>query len=305
MWQNRLDCNDNAQLRLFPNANREEVEAVKLGMNIRNWGPTATADFLRACAEAADRSTLDAIWFNDHIGLPPKIENNDYGIPDDMGALLDPLAFGNYLAAVTQRIAFGTAVLVVPYRSAILTNKLIATIQVLSNNRFLLGVGPGYLEEEFKALGVPRNRRGKITDETLAFLNATSKDPLIESNGQAFLLNPVLPRPPIYIGGRADIAIPRSLKYGDGWMPVGALPDQLQADIASFCQQAADAGKAPPEIVAMKTLPLDDMPQAAELAQGYQDVGVTHLVHTQGYESPAQYAEVVAQIDGEIRGMLN
>ena len=278
---------------------------MELGMNIRNWGPTATADFLRACAEAADRSTLDAIWFNDHIGFPPKIENNEYGIPEDMGAILDPLAFGNYLAAATKRIKFGTAVLVVPYRSAILTNKLIATIQVLSNNRFLLGIGPGYLEEEFKALGVPRNRRGKITDETLAFLNATAKDPLIESNGQPFLLNPVLSRPPIYIGGRADIAIPRSLKYGDGWMPVGAAPDQLKANIASFRQQAADAGKPPPAIVAMKTLPLDDMAQAGELAQGYKDVGVTHLVHTQGYDSPAQYAEVVAQVDGEIRGMLN
>ncbi|MCZ6892749.1 MAG: LLM class flavin-dependent oxidoreductase, partial [Gammaproteobacteria bacterium] len=101
---------------------------MKLGMNIRNWGPTATPDFLRACAEAADKSTLDAIWFNDHIGLPPKLENNDYGIPDDMGAILDPLAFSNFLAAVTRRIHFGTAVLIIPYRSAILTNKLIATI---------------------------------------------------------------------------------------------------------------------------------------------------------------------------------
>ena len=277
---------------------------MKLGMNIRNWGPTATQEFLRACAEAADNSTLDAIWFNDHIGFPPKIENNDFGIPDDMGAILDPLGFGNYLAAVTKRIAFGTAVLVIPYRSAILTNKLIATIQVLSNNRFLLGIGPGYLEEEFKALGVPRTRRGKITDETLAFLNATSKDPLIESNGQAFLLNPVLSRPPVYVGGRADIAIPRALKYGDGWMPVGALPNQLEADIASFRQQAADTGKSPPEIIAMKTLPLDNMAEAGELAQGYKDVGVTHLVHTQGFESPTHYAEIVAKVDGEVRGML-
>ncbi len=278
---------------------------MELAMNIRNWGPTATPEFLRACAQAADRSTLDAIWFNDHIGFPPKIENNEYGIPEDMGAILDPLAFGNYLAAATQRIAFGTAVLVVPYRPAILTNKLIATIQVLSNNRFLLGIGPGYLEEEFKALGVARNRRGKITDETLAFLNATSEDPLIEANGQPFLLNPVLPRPPIYIGGRADVAIPRSLKYGDGWMPVGAMPEQLKADIASFRERAADAGKSSPEVIAMKTLPLDDMPQAVELAQGYQDVGVTQLVHTQGYDSTAQYAEVVSQVDGEVRGMLN
>ena len=278
---------------------------MKLGMNIRNWGPTATPDFLRACAEAADRSTLDAIWFNDHIGLPPTIDNNDYGIPDDMGAILDPLAFGNFLAAVTRRIHFGTAVLIIPYRSAILTNKLIATIQVLSNDRFLLGIGPGYLKEEFKALGVPRTRRGKITDETLAFLRETSTNPLIESNGQPFLLNPTLSLPPIYIGGKAEIAIPRSLKYGDGWMPVGLSPAQLEGEIKSFRQQAADLGKNPPEIVAMKTLPLGDMAQANELAQAYQDAGVTHLVHTQGYDSPAHYAEIVDAIDGTIRTALH
>jgi len=278
---------------------------VKLGMNIRNWGPTATPKFLGACAVTADNSSLDAIWFNDHIGFPPKIENNVYGIPDDMGTILDPLAFANYLAAVTTRIAFGTAVLVIPYRSAILTNKLITTIQVLSNKRFLLGIGPGYLEEEFRALGVPLRRRGKITDETLAFLNSTSKDPLIEANNQPFLLNPVLSRPPIYIGGKAEVAIPRSIKYGDGWMPVSLLPEQLAEDIQSFNEQATAAGKQPPEIIAMKTLPLNDMTETIELAQHYQDVGVTQLVHTQGYDSPTQYAEVVEQVDTEVRNMLN
>lgn len=277
---------------------------MKLGMNIRNWGPTATPVFLRACAEAADRSTLDAIWFNDHIGFPPKIANNEYGIPDDMGVILDPLAFGNFLAAVTTRIQFGTAVLVLPYRPALLQNKLIATIQVLSGNRFLLGIGPGYLEEEFRALGVPRNRRGKITDEILAFLNATAKDPLVEVNGQPFLLNPALPRPPIYIGGGAKVAIPRAIEYGDGWMPVGTPPEELAVEIASMNKRAQDAGRGPMETVAMKTLPLAEMAEAQDLAGRYRDAGVTHLVHTQGYSSPTEYAEVVAQVDGEVRSAL-
>jgi probable F420-dependent oxidoreductase len=277
---------------------------MELGMNIRNWGPTATPDFLRRCAEAADGSGLDAIWFNDHIGFPPKIENNDYGIPDDMGTVLDPLAFGTYLAAATQRIRFGTAVLVLPYRPKLLTNKLLTTIQVLSGNRFLLGVGPGYLEEEFRALGVPRTQRGKITDETLAFLNESSKNPLIEANGQPFLLKPALPRPPIYIGGKASVAIPRTVKHADGWMPVGMLPEELKPHIEEMNRQAADAGRKPLEVVAMKTLPLEDRSAAADLARGYRDVGVTHLVHTQGYESPEHYAEVVAQVDGEIRQAL-
>ena len=277
---------------------------MKLAMNIRNWGPTAQPDFLRACAEAADRSTLDAIWFNDHIGLPPKIENNEYGIPDDMGAIVDPLAFASYLAGITQRILFGTAVLVVPYRPAILTNKLLSAAQTLSGNRFLLGIGPGYLEEEFRALGVARNRRGRITDETLAFLHATAANPLVEVNGQPLVLAPALALPPIYVGGKAEVAVPRAIKYGAGWMPVGQSPDELIAPIIDLQQRAKDAGKGKMEVIAMKTLPLASPGEATELAQAYQAAGVTQLVHTQGYDSPDQYAEIVSQIDGEIRAAL-
>ena len=278
---------------------------MELAMNIRNWGPTAKPDFLHACAEAADNSTLDAIWFNDHIGLPPKIENNEYGIPQDMGAILDPLGFANYLAAVTNRIRFGTAVLVVPYRPALLTNKLVATIQVLSGNRFQLGIGPGYLTEEFKALGVPRERRGKITDETLAFLHESSESMVVESNGQPLVLDPLLPRPPIFIGGIAKVAHPRAIKYGEGWMPVGQSPEELKPQIESFNRACEEAGRGRLEVIAMKTLPLDDMPAALDLARGYQEAGVTQLVHTQGYDSPAHYAEIVAAVDAQVRGALH
>jgi len=284
--------------------NNEDPLRLKLAINIRNWGDRATRDFLRTCAEAADRSTLDAIWFNDHIGLPPKIANNEYGIPDDMGTILDPLAFAAYLAAVTDRIVFGSAVLILPYRPAILTNKWIATIQELSGNRFILGVGSGYLEEEFRALDVSRNQRGRITDETLAFLRGSASGPLIECNGQPIVLKPVLHLPPVYVGGKPEIAIPRAIRFGNGWMPVGMLPEALAPHVAAYRQQAADQGLPPPEIIAMKTLPLDDFDQAIELAQHYASIGVTQLVHTQGYDSTAQYGEVIYAIDNALRSQL-
>ena len=277
---------------------------MELGMNIRNWGPTATPEFIRPCLEAADASTLDAIWFNDHVCLPPVIENNVYGIPQDLGDILDPLAFANYLAACTSRIKFGTGVLVVPYRPAVLTSKLIATIQVLSHGRFLLGVGPGYLDEEFKALGVPKTRRGKITDEILAFLHASSESPLVESNGQAIELKPQLNRPPILIGGGAKVAFPRAIKLGDGWMPVGTLPDDLKPQVAEFQKQAVDAGRGELAVYQMKTLPLEDMNAAIEMAAGYKDAGVTHLVHTQAYDSPDHFKEILDQVDSQIRSKL-
>lgn len=277
---------------------------MKLAMNIRNWGSTATPEFARACAEAADRSGLDAIWFNDHIGFPPQIANNEYGVPPDMGVILDPLGFAAYLAACTQRIRFGTGVLILPYRPQVLTAKWLATIQVLSHGRFLLGVGPGYLEEEFRALGVSRARRGRDTDDMIDFLHQCAETELIEANGQALLLSPKLDRPPIYIGGSPKVAIPRAVRAGDGWMPVGFLPHELGPHIAELQQQAADAGRGALDVVAMKTLPLDDRAAAIEMAAAYRDAGVTHLVHTQGYDSPAQYAEIIEQIDGEIRSAL-
>lgn len=277
---------------------------MKLAMNIRNWGSTATPEFARACAEAADQSGLDAIWFNDHIGLPPTIEKNEFGIPADMGVILDPLGFATYLAACTQRIRFGTGVLILPYRPQILTSKLLATIQVLSHGRFLLGVGPGYLEEEFRALGVPRSRRGRDTDDAIDFLRRCAESELIEANGQPLLLSPKLDCPPIYVGGSPEVAIPRTVRCGDGWMPVGFLPHDLAPHIAELNQRGADAGRGPLEVVAMKTLPLDDRAAAMEMAVAYRDAGVTHLVHTQGYDSPAQYAEIVQQIDIDIRSAL-
>ena len=67
---------------------------MEFGINIRNWGPTATREFLTDSAKIADASNLDALWFNDHIGFPPKIQNNIYGIPEAMGSIIDPLGFG-------------------------------------------------------------------------------------------------------------------------------------------------------------------------------------------------------------------
>ena len=277
---------------------------MKLGINIRNWGPTATPQFLRACAEIVDSSTMDSVWFNDHLGIPPKNTDENFPGPDKFETLLEPLGFAHYLAACTERIAFGTAVLVLPYRPKILTAKLLATIQILSGDRFLLGIGPGYLAEEFKALGVARTERGKITDETLAFLHEASQSELIEANGQPLLLEPKLSRPPILVGGGPKIATSRAIKYGDGWIPAGITAAELKPQIADFQARAVAAGRGKLEVVAMKTLPLEEPQAAIDMAAEFKGAGATHFVHTQGYDSPSHYAEIIEQIDTSIRSSI-
>ena len=274
---------------------------MKLGINIRNWGPFATPQNLAECAVIADRSTLDSIWLNAHIGFPPPGWNNEYGLSDDMGSILDPYALLSYLAAVTNRVSLGTGVLILPYRPKLPTAKWLATIQVLSNERMLMGIGPGYLAEEFVALGVDRTKRGKITDETLDFIRAAFDNDVVVENDQELILKPRPKCPPILIGGAPKVAIPRALRVGDGWIPVGILPDELKPLVDDCGKQAADMGRAPLETVVMKTLPYEDPQQAVEMAQAYRDAGATHLVHTQDYSTAADYQKIVDNVTGIVQ----
>lgn len=270
-------------------------------MNYRNWGPHATRDNLLACARIADESTLDSIWVNDHIGFPNTPWHNEYGISDEMGEIIDPYSVMSFLAGVTSRIQFGSAVIIGPYRPPLPTAKWLQSIQVLSGNRMLFGVGPGYLTEEFKALGVNKSERGKLTDELLDILHKAFTAECVDSNGQALALKPQPKRPPFLIGGGPNVAIRRAVKRGDGWMPVSIMPHDLKPMIADLQQQAADAGRDPLRVVTMKTLPLENLSEAIELAQGYRDAGATDLVHTQGYSNPSEYQAMVDIICSDIQ----
>ena len=265
---------------------------MQLGTNIRNWGPTATPECIAACARYADQSTLDSIWINDHIGLPPNFEHNPYGVSPDMAHILDPLGIACFFAGVTSRIKFGTGVLILPYRPALLTVKWLATIQTLSHGRFLLGTGVGYVEEEFRALGVPKRERGKINDAILAVIKAAGDSDILTSNNQALVVKPCLLPPPIYIGGAPGTALARASRLGDGWMPVGFSPSDLKPHIAELQRLATVAGRPRLAVVQMKTLPLEDPPAALALARAYRDVGVTHLVHTQGVRDEHEFAKM-------------
>src|SRR6185369_506495 len=167
--------------------------AVKLGAYLRNMGPQSTRATLLACARAAEAAGLDDLWVADHIAIPPDDAEGSGG------RYLDPLATLAYLAGATQRIGLGTGVLVLPYRPALATAKWVATIQELSGDRLLLGVGVGWMEAEFRAVGSPYAARARTTDETLAFLRRCFANDEVESNGQSLLFLPRPARPPIIV----------------------------------------------------------------------------------------------------------
>ena len=204
---------------------------MKIGLHIRNSGRFATRDMIRRCAQIADANTaIDDLWVYDHIAIPPDEAAGSEGY------YLDPLATLAFLAAVTERVKIGTRVLILPYRAALPTAKWIASIQQLSGGRLQLGAGVGWMEAEFRALGVDRSRRGSITDETLAFIKGCfdAKEDEVTANGQKFLFRPNPQKPPIYVGGQAPHALRRAVQYGDGWAVPSGEPDDLRAPIAEL-----------------------------------------------------------------------
>jgi probable F420-dependent oxidoreductase len=184
------------------------------------------------------------------------------------GYHLETLTTMSFLAGATQRIRFATSVMIAPYRNPIITAKMLASLDVLSNGRVIVGLGVGWMKEEFDNLRTPAfAERGRVTDEYIrAFRELwTSDNPTF--NGQfcnfsdiVFLPKPVQkPTIPIWIGGHSKQAIRRAARFGDGWHPIGGVPtiplepDDVRKDLALLADYAQAAGRDPRQIrVALK-----------------------------------------------------
>ena len=271
---------------------------MKLGMYLRNMGPTSTTQTIVDCARAAEAGGIDDLWVADHIAIPPDQAQGSEG------RYLDPLATLAFLAAATSRIGLGTGVLVLPYRPALPTAKWVATIQELSGGRLLFGVGAGWMEPEFRALGVARERRGASTDSVLEFVRRCFAGDEVEANGQTFLFRPRPARPPIFVGGAGPHALRRAARYGDGWMPMGGDAAKLAAPIAELRALFAAAGKNPPEVVAMTSLSLSDPEALAGHARALAAAGVTRMVLAWRYRDADEFRRGVDAVGKHVRDAL-
>lgn len=192
-----------------------------------------------AAAEAAERLGYGFISVNDHIVVPrdiasryPYSESGEWAART-AGECLDQLATLAFLAASTERLRLLTSVMVVPQRHPVLTAKMLATIDVLSAGRLIVGCGVGWLKEEFEAVGAPDfAERGRVTDEYLDAFKVlwTADDPVYRGQHAQFenimfLPKPVQkPHPPIWIGGESPVAMQRAVRVGDGWYPANNNP---------------------------------------------------------------------------------
>jgi len=192
---------------------------MKLGICLPHYGRPIEVPRMLEVARHAEARGLDSVWVTDHVIVPTQT-NVIYR--EDM---LDPLAVLPWLAGVTHRIALGTSVVILPYRSPIPVAKLLASVDVLSGGRLIVGAAIGWLEGEFDALGVPFKERVSRSEEALELLRTlwTQAHPKVETKRHrlhdvTFSPMPLQkPRPPLYVGGNSEGALRRVARLGDGW----------------------------------------------------------------------------------------
>lgn len=266
---------------------------MKYGIAIRNMGPQSTRETIRECARAAERCGFDALFISDHLCIPPD-DTEGSG-----GRYLDALATLAYLAGATERIRLGVSVLVLPYRPAVLTAKQVATIQELSGERMILGVGVGWMKREFEALGVDKRMRGRLSNETLRVLRHLFSTQAEAYRGglvsfPPFVFEPRPACPPIWIGGNGDAAIARVIEFGDGWHPM--LPaDKLKPAVAALERRPKANGRSEIEIVVRRGLRFDDIAAARDRVTAERDAGATYFILDLGRYADAR--EFTAQAE--------
>lgn len=263
---------------------------MEIGVAVRSMGPQSKRDLLVGCVQAAERAGLADVWVQDHLAIPPDDAEGSGG------RYLDPLTTLAYLAASTSQIGLGTGVLNIPYRPALPTAKALATVQELSGGRLRFGVGVGWMNAEFQALGVSRSERGRLTDQGLALIRECFERDEVEANNQRFLFLPRPERPPIYIGGSGPHALERTIAYGDGWLPMGGDPEKLREPIARLRALAEEAGKPTPEVKLMTAVPLDDRQRAIDFVGALSEVGVTSLIQGLRYNELSEFETAVNEL---------
>ena len=238
---------------------------MKFGIIYANMARFADLDGLTELAVNAEAAGFDSLWTVEHVvypeGYTTKYPYDPSGrMPaDGSAALPDPLIWLTAVAARTKKMLLGTGILILPQRNPLILAKQVATLDALSGGRLRLGVGVGWLEEEFNALGVPFEQRGARADDYMAAMRAiwATDDASYDGTFASYQHLTANPKPangtvPLIIGGHTPAAARRAGTYGDGFFPgSGDIPTLI--DIAK--QTAADAGRDPDAIEIMTGSP--------------------------------------------------
>ncbi|MCK2238956.1 MULTISPECIES: LLM class flavin-dependent oxidoreductase [unclassified Crossiella] len=239
-----------------------------IGVNVPNFGPGTSPAVLRDWARTAEGLGFDLLMVSDHVVVTPDVAQQ-YPAP-----FYEPFTTLSWLAGVTERIRLGTTVLIAPYRHPLLVARMAANLSELSGDRLVLGVGIGWARQEFEVLGVPFQRRGKLTDELIT----TVREAWLDAGYRAG-------RIPIWVGGHSDGALRRAVRLGDAWHPLRQSAGQWRESLARLATVAADEDRPLPELTPRILLRLTEEPLAdRRLGEGTLDqvVGDLELLRADG-----------------------
>jgi alkanesulfonate monooxygenase SsuD/methylene tetrahydromethanopterin reductase-like flavin-dependent oxidoreductase (luciferase family) len=177
---------------------------VRIGVNVPNFGPGTDPGVLRSWAQMVEGLGFDLLMVSDHIAVTPDVAGQ-YPSP-----FYEPFTTLAWLAGITSRVRLGTTVLILPYRHPLLTARMAANLNQFSGGRLVLGVGVGWARQEFSALGVPFERRGRLTDDHLRAVRTAWDD---DEDYRSW-------RIPIWVGGNSDSGLRRAVRLGDAWHPL-------------------------------------------------------------------------------------
>jgi probable F420-dependent oxidoreductase len=235
---------------------------MKFGLMFTNTGMGSSAAGALELATRAERLGFESLWTVEHVVVPSGYQSAYPYDPSGKMAggaeefdLPDPLVWLAFVASATQRIRLATGVLIVPQRNPLILAKEVATLDALSGGRVTLGVGVGWLEEEFNALGVPFADRGRRLDDYLEALRAlwSQKKATVHNTYTAF--DDCISRPfpvngtvPIVVGGHSNAAARRAARLGDGFFPGNGSVSEVAAVFETFRAACADIGRDPAEV---------------------------------------------------------
>jgi len=283
---------------------RGNIGAMDWGIHLPHLGRSVSRDGLADFARRAETAGFHSAWVSDHIAWPAAIESS-YPYSDDGAfpappetAWLDPLGTLFFVAACTERMRLGTTVLILGYRPPVVSAKAVASLDVLSAGRVILGVGVGWMKEEFDVLGMPFDHRGARADEQLEVFQALFTQDRPSYAGQyyafpevGFSPKPVQPHLPVWVGGDTEPAFRRAAQYGDAFHAAFQPVDEVAAGWRRVLELAGDAGRADGALRLSVRLYLDPdgvMPAAKSVAGsreqmidtvgGWGAIGVDHIL---------------------------
>ena len=259
-------------------------------------------------AKAADELGFDFVTAQDHSVAPRKWAEEGGG-----QTWYEPFVVLSYAAAVTKRLRLLTDVVIVPYRSPFQLAKISASLDQLSGGRLILGLGVGYLEEEFKILGAPFEDRGAVMDDSIEVLKRCWTEewvdvstPYFEAKDVSISPQPLQqPRPPIWIGGNSWRALRRAVEHADGWSPFKGEPDHIREAVRRVRDYGWPDGKAFDISMAFGrgihkedgSLDVDSIMRRAE---EYADAGATSLRVGFRAETPADYVSKMEHFSRDV-----